>query len=41
MFEIEMYEDKNGYSETAQWVIELDEKAHNSKEHRIRLKKIL
>ncbi len=39
MFEIEMYEDKNGYSETAQWVIELDEKAHNSKEHRIRLKK--
>lgn len=41
MFEIEFYEDKNGYSETAEWLMELDKKAHNSKEHRIRLKKFV
>lgn len=41
MFEIEFYEDKNGYSETVEWLIELDKKAHNSKEHRIRLKKFV
>lgn len=41
MFEIEFYEDKNGYSETAQWIMELDHKAHTSKEARIRLKKIV
>lgn len=41
MFEIEFYEDRNGYSETEEWVIELDKKAHNSKEHRIRLKKFV
>lgn len=41
MFEIEFYEDSNGYSETAQWVMELDKKAHNSKEHRVRLKKFV
>lgn len=39
MFEIEFYEDENGYSETEEWLMKLDEKAHNSKEHRIRLKK--
>ena len=41
MFEIEFYEDKNGYSETTEWLMELDKKAHNSKEHRIRLKKFV
>lgn len=41
MFEIEFYEDKNGYSETEDWVMNLDKKAHNSKEHRIRLKKFV
>lgn len=41
MFEIEFYEDKNGYSETEEWLMELDKKAHNSKEHRIRLKKFV
>lgn len=35
MFAVEFYQDKNGYSETVQWVMELDKKAHNSKEHRI------
>lgn len=39
MFDVEFYEDKNGYSETEQWVIELDEKAHTNKECRVRLKK--
>lgn len=41
MFEIEFYEDKNGYSETEEWLMELDKKAHNSKEHRVRLKKFV
>ena len=40
MFEIEFYEDKKGYSETEEWVVELDRKAHN-KECRIRLKKFI
>lgn len=39
MFEIEFYEDKNGYSETGEWVIELDKKANTNKECRVRLKK--
>lgn len=39
MFEIEFYEDKNGYSETEEWVIELDKKANTNKECRVRLKK--
>lgn len=34
MFEIEFYEDKKGYSETEEWVVELDRKAHNNKECR-------
>ncbi len=41
MFDMEFYEDKNGYSETAEWLMELDNKAHNSKEHRVRLKKFV
>ncbi len=41
MFDIEFYEDKNGYSETVEWLMELDNKAHNSKEHRVRLKKFV
>lgn len=41
MLEIEFYEDRNGYSETEAWVMELDKKAHNSKEHRVRLKKFV
>ncbi len=39
MFEIEFYEDKNGYSETGEWLDELDEKASTNKDCRIRLKK--
>ena len=39
MFEVEFYEDKNGYSETEEWVMKLDEKAHTVKECRVRLKK--
>ena len=39
MFEIEFYEDRNGYSETEEWVMELDKKANTNKECRIRLKK--
>ena len=41
MFEIEFYEDKNGYSETETWVMELDAKAHTNKECRVRLKKFV
>jgi len=41
MFKIEFYEDKNGYSETYEWVMELDKKAQNSKDARIRLKKFV
>ncbi len=41
MFEIEFYEDKKGYSETEEWVVELDRKAHNNKECCIRLKKFI
>ena len=40
MFEIEFYENSNGYSEVEEWVIELDKKAHTNKECRVRLKKI-
>ena len=40
MYDIEIYTDKTGYSETAEWIMELDKKAGTSKEHRIRLKKI-
>lgn len=39
MFEIEFYEDKNGYSETEEWVMELDKKANTNKDCRVRLKK--
>lgn len=39
MFEIEFYENSNGYSEVEEWVIELDKKAHTNKECRVRLKK--
>lgn len=39
MFEIEFYADKNGYSETAEWVMELDKRAQHNKEARVRLKK--
>ncbi len=41
MFEIEFYEDKNGYSETETWIMELDAKAHTNKECRVRLKKFV
>lgn len=40
MFDIEFYEDEHGYSETAEWLEELDRKAMNSKQHRVLLKKI-
>ncbi len=40
MFEIEFYEDKNGYSEIGAWIEELDEKALTSKYFRVRLKKV-
>lgn len=39
MFEIEFYEDGNGYSEIGEWVDEMDEKALTSKHYRVRLKK--
>lgn len=39
MYEIEFYEDKNGYSEIQEWIMYLDKKANN-KECRVRLKKI-
>ncbi len=39
MFEIEFYKDKNEYSETNEWLAELNKKAVTSKDHRIRLKK--
>lgn len=39
MFEIEFYEDKNGYSEVGEWLDEIDEKALTSKHYRVRLKK--
>ena len=38
MFEIEFYENSNGYSEVEEWVIELDKKAHTNKGCRVRLK---
>ena len=41
MFEIEFYTDSSGYSETEDWVMNLDQKANNSKEHRVRLKKFV
>ena len=41
MFEIEFYTDSSGYSETEDWVMSLDQKANNSKEHRVRLKKFV
>lgn len=41
MFEIEFYEDNSGYSETEEWVVNLDKKAHTNKECRIRLKKFV
>lgn len=41
MYEVEFYTDKNGHSETVDWIIELDKKANNSKEHRIRLKNFM
>lgn len=40
MFEIEFYEDSSGYSETEEWVVNLDKKAHTNKECRIRLKNL-
>jgi phage-related protein len=40
MYEIEIYEDKNGNSPVADFIEELNVKARTSKEHRIRLKKI-
>jgi hypothetical protein len=39
MYEIEIYEDKNGNSPVADFLEELNVKARTSKEHRIRLKK--
>ncbi|WP_312700896.1 type II toxin-antitoxin system RelE/ParE family toxin [Sedimentibacter sp.] len=40
MYNIEIYEDKNGDSPIADYLEELNKKAKNSKEHRLRLKKI-
>ena len=40
MYEIDIYEDKNGNSPVADFFEELNAKARTSKEHRIRLKKI-
>lgn len=38
MYEIEMYEDKNGYSEVYEYINELNK--NNNKDNRIKLKKI-
>lgn len=38
MYEIEIYEDKNGYSEVYEYISELNK--NNSKDNRIKLKKI-
>ncbi|MEW6625080.1 MAG: type II toxin-antitoxin system RelE/ParE family toxin [Bacillota bacterium] len=40
MYEIEIYEDKNGNSPITDFLEELNAKARASKQHRIRLKKI-
>lgn len=40
MYEIEIYEDKNGNSPIANFLEKLNVKARTSKEHRVRLKKI-
>jgi len=40
MYEIEIYEDKDGNSPVADFLGELNIKARTSKEHRVRLKKI-
>lgn len=39
MYEVEIYEDKNGNSPIADFFEELNAKARTSKEHRLRLKK--
>lgn len=41
MFQIEFYRDKAGREPVADYIKELDKKAAKSKEHRVRLKKIL
>lgn len=40
MYDIEIYEDKDGNSPVADFLEELNVKARTSKEHRVRLKKI-
>ena len=40
MYDVEIYADKNGYSETAEWIRELDKKAESNKDCRVRLKKL-
>lgn len=40
MFDVEIYENAAGRSEIAEWLEELNRKAHTSKESRVRLKKI-
>ena len=40
MYEVEIYEDRNGKSEIAEWIEALNIKARTSKDSRIRLKKL-
>lgn len=41
MYEIEFYEDKNGYSEIAEYIKQLRQKSKSNKESRINLNKIV
>lgn len=41
MFTIEFYEDKNGYSEVAEFIQKLNKKSHISKEGRINFNKVV
>lgn len=41
MFEIEIYRDRSGYSEIAEWIEALNAKSLTGKDSRIRLKKIV
>lgn len=41
MFDIEIYRDRTGYSEIAEWIKDLNTKAITCKNSRIRLKKIV
>lgn len=41
MFEVEIYEDRNGKCEIAEWLTLLNDKAKTSKDSRVRLKKIV